>query len=305
MVGIISYIPETDKGKERIPIHQEQLRWLEDLATKVQDKFEVYRVESAWGATARSECASTLGIQSIPVGKHTCAVNRNYLLEYFYASDYDWLFLLDDDRIFYDHYQYHEWFNDLSTPAVLDLCKNGYLISCILPMYEPFKKVNYEWDNRETHWFMGRDPIHGSLQSCFVPNIKKYRDQVVYFDNETAAQMNEPPEDTMFQLDWVKAGGHCIRNRNLIGKEIGQSAGEKSMIYESLEQRREIEKGHELWFERYLKQLYPRNPRCWTRRGYNAQYNQEPRLIIPRSNRYVFEEKDLPRDVLKALKSEV
>ena len=43
MVGIISYMPETDRGKLRIPIHQEQLRWLEGLAGQVRDKFEVYR----------------------------------------------------------------------------------------------------------------------------------------------------------------------------------------------------------------------------------------------------------------------
>ena len=299
MVGIISYMPETDRGKARIPIHKEQLRWLESLADSVRDTLEVYRVESAWGPTAKAELTSTLPIRSIEVDKHTCAVNRNYLLEEFYASDYDWLFMLDDDRIFYEHYRYTDWFDDLSTPAVLDLCKQGYLISCILPMYEPFKKPNYEWANRETHWYMGKDPIHGSLQSCFVPNIKKYQNKTLYFDKDTAAQLNEPPEDTMFQLDWVKAGGRCIRNRYLIGKEIGQSAGEKSLIYNSLEDRRKIEEGHAAWFESYLKELYPRNPRCWTRRGYLAQYNPEVRLLIPRTNRYVFEENDLPRGVAK------
>lgn len=299
MVGIISYMPETDRGIERIPIHKEQLRWLESLASSVRDEFDVYRVESAWGPTAKKELTSTLPIKAIEVEKHTCAVNRNYLLDVFYNSDYDWLFMLDDDRVFYEHYRYSDWFDDLSSPAVLDLCKQGYLISCILPMYEPFKKVNYEWEHRETHWYMGKDPIHGSLQSCFVSNIKKYLSKEIYFDKETAAQLNEPPEDTMFQLDWVKAGGRCIRNRYLIGKEIGQSAGEKSLIYNTLEDRRKIEEGHAAWFESYLKELYPRNPRCWTRRGYLSQYNPEVRLLIPRTNHYVFEETDLPRGVAK------
>lgn len=300
MVGIITYIPETDRGKARIPIHRTQLSWLEELSTQVRDEFDVYRVESAWGPTAQQELTTSLSLKPIVVDKHTCAVNRNYLLEEFYASDYDWLFMLDDDRIFYDHYRYSDWFDDLSSPSVMELCKQGYMISCILPMYEPFKKVNYEWQWHETHWYMGKDPIKGSLQSCFIPNIKKYQGKEVFFDKETAAQLNEPPEDTMFQLDWIKSGGHCIRNRFLIGKEIGQSAGEKSMIYESLEQRRKIEEGHEIWFENYLKELYPRNPRCWTRRGFNAQYNQEFKTLIPRTNHYVFEDKDLPRDVLKA-----
>ncbi len=300
MVGIISYMPETDRGKLRIPIHQEQLRWLEGLATQVRDNFEVYRVESAWGPTAKAECGTTLDLKPIEVDKHTCAVNRNFLLEKFYNSDYDWLFLLDDDRVFYDHYRYPDWFDDLNTPAVLELCKQGYMISCILPMYEPFKKTNYEWPMRETHWFMGKDPIHGSLQAVFIPNIKKYQGKEIYFDKHTAAQLNEPPEDTMFQLDWIKAGGHCIRNRFLIGKEVGQSAGEKSLIYDNLEERRKIEEGHAAWFDSYLKQLYPKSPRCWTRRGFLAQHNPEVRLIIPRTNHYVFEEHDLPRGVAKS-----
>lgn len=300
MVGIISYMPETDRGKLRIPIHQEQLRWLEGLATQVRDNFEIYRVESAWGPTAKAECGTTLDLKPIEVDQHTCAVNRNFLLEKFYNSDYDWLFLLDDDRVFYDHYRYPDWFDDLNTPAVLELCKQGYMISCILPMYEPFKKTNYEWPMRETHWFMGKDPIHGSLQAVFIPNIKKYQGKEIYFDKHTAAQLNEPPEDTMFQLDWIKAGGHCIRNRFLIGKEVGQSAGEKSLIYDSLEERRKIEEGHAAWFDSYLKQLYPKSPRCWTRRGFLAQHNPEVRLIIPRTNHYVFEEHDLPRGVAKS-----
>lgn len=300
MVGIISYMPETDRGKLRIPIHQEQLRWLEGLAGQVRDKFEVYRVESAWGPTAKAECGSTLDLKPIEVGQHTCAVNRNFLLEQFYNSDYDWLFLLDDDRVFYDHYRYQDWFDDLSTPAVMELCKKGYMISCILPMYEPFKKTNYEWPMRETHWFMGKDPIHGSLQAVFIPNIKKHLGIELYFDKETAAQLNEPPEDTMFQLDWIKAGGHCIRNRFLIGKEVGQSAGEKSLIYTNLEERRKIEEGHAAWFDSYLKQLYPKSPRCWTRRGFLAQHNPEVRLVIPRTNHYVFEDHDLPRGVAKS-----
>lgn len=293
-------MPETDRGKSRIPIHKEQLRWLEQLSTQVRDDFEVYRVESAWGPTAKAELGTTLNLKPIEVEQHTCAVNRNFLLERFYNSDYDWLFLLDDDRVFYEHYRYADWFDDLATPAVIELCKQGYMISCILPMYEPYKKVNYEWPMRETHWFMGKDPIHGSLQSVFVPNIKKYQGKEIYFDKETAAQLNEPPEDTMFQLDWIKAGGHCIRNRYLIGKEVGQSAGEKSLIYDTLEDRRKIEEGHAAWFESYLKQLYPRNPRCWTRRGFLAQHNPEVRLSIPRTNHYVFEDNDLPKDVLKA-----
>ena len=304
MVGIISYMPETDAGKLRIPLHKEQLRWLEALAEKTECSFPVYRVESAWGPTAQQELQSTLPIQPIVVDRHTCAVNRNFLLEKFYESDYDWLFLLDDDRIFYDHYRYWEWFDDLSTPKVMELCKDGYLISCILPMYEPFKKVNYEWPNHETHWFFGKDPVKGSLQSCFIPNIKKHCGREVYFDKHTAAQLGEPPEDTMFQLDWIKAGGRCIRNRFLIAKEVGQSAGEKSLIYSSLEERRKIEEGHELWFTQYLKQLYPRSPGCWTRRGFIAARNPEFRGLIPRSKPYQFEMHDLPRDVVKELKKD-
>lgn len=296
MVGIISYMPETERGIARIPLHEAQLRWLEQLAEKIDVEFDVYRVQSDWGPTAKSRLTSTLPIIPIEVGQHTCAVNRNYLLEHFYTcTDYDWLFLLDDDRVYYDHYRYEDWFEDLSSPDVMQLCKDRYLISCLLPMYEPFKKGNYEWDKHEDHWYMDKDPVKGSLQACFIPNIHKYHGEEVYFDKHTAAQLNEPPEDTMFQLDWIKNGGRCIRNRYLIGKEVGQSAGECSLIYNNLEERRAIEAGHSAWFESYLKQLYPRNPDCWSRRSFLSRYNPKYTGLVKRTNPYVFEGNDLPR----------
>lgn len=301
MIGIISYIPETEKGKMRIPLHLKQLRWLEELSTKVRDSFEVYRVQSGWGDTANEQLTTTLDLKPIIVDKHTCAQNRNFLLEKFYESDYDWLFLLDDDRMFFDHYRPADWFDDLSsTRVMLNLCKSGYLVSCLLPMFEPYKKTNYAWELRETHWYFDKDLMHGSLQSCFIPNIKKYMNRTVFFDNETEAQLNEPPEDTKFQLDWIKAGGRCVRNRFLIGKEIGQSSGERSLIYDNLEYRREVEKSHAAWFSSYVKELFPRNPRVWTRKGFNSQYNPKPWFVIPRTNQpYVFTDGEIPREFRK------
>ena len=300
MVGIISYLPENERGLTRISLHREQLDWLEQLAPKVRDEFQVYRVESAWGPTADKELQTTLPLTPIRVGKQAPGANRNLLLKKLYESDYDWLFILDDDRVFYPHYRYQDWFDDLNTPAVLDLCKRGYIVSCILPMYEPFKKANYDWPFHETHWNMCKDPIKGSLQSCFIPNVKKYHGVEVYFDNDSYAQIDELPEDTKFQLDWIKAGFHCIRNKELIAKEVGQSSGELSSLYESLEHRRQVEEGHPAWFDAYLKELYPKNPSVWTRRSFLSRYNPEFRELIPRTNHYVFEDYDLPRNVLKA-----
>lgn len=299
MVGIISHIPDTERGLQRIPIHQQQLRWLEDLYETIP--FDLFRVESGWGERAKEECTTTIPHESIIVDKHPCGHNRNYLLERFYNSTYNWLFLLDDDRVFYDHYNYKDWFKSLDSSSVLELAQDGYLISCLLPMYEPFKKTNYEYPYRETHWFMDRDSLKGSLQSCFIPNIVKLNPlkfmKGIYFDNETSAQMGEAPEDVEFQIDWIKAGGRCIRNRNLIAKEIGQAGADKSMIYNSLEERREIEKGHDAWLRSYLQKIYPRRPQLWTRRAFNDRYNPKSIDLIPRTERYIFKDNDLPRNI--------
>lgn len=297
MVGTISHLPEDiDNIKKRCEIHAQQLRWLEEIRLD----FEYYRVEGAWGSTAKSICDTTLNLHSIETGKNPPGFNRNLLLDVLYNSDYDWLVCLDDDRRYYPIYNADAIFNDLSTPAFKKLASQGYMMLSLDPMVAPYKKLNYSWEYRETHWFMRRGSPSGFLQMCFIPNLVKFGYKPIYFNGETTCLQDDAPEDVQFQLDWLIAKHPIVQNRNLIMDEINQTQGNRSLIYKSLEVRTACHDAHAEWVKEYLKSKFPRTPKYWSKNTLNRLRNPRFTMLIPRGERYVYHDRDLPKEVLDA-----
>lgn len=294
MVGTISYLPPNNpRTPKRIGFHRQQLNWLESLGLD----FDYFRVESDWGCGGEYDClySTHLHLISLKVEKHPPGYNRNYLLDALYNSDKDWLVCLDDDRQLYPMYNGDSFFKDLSSPAMLDLAKQGYLITCTPPNFEPFKKDCCSWKYKETHWYMFRETPYGFLQICFIPNLVKFGYKPVYFNGETECLEGDPPEDVQFELDWLIAKHPIIRNKNLIMQEIGQTNADLSSIYDNLEHRRRCELTHKTWLQSYLKEKLPRKPDLWTRVELNKRMNPAFRKLIPRGEPYTFTGRDLPR----------
>lgn len=294
MVGSFSYMPDSLTNLEkRIRAHKEQLRWLESLGID----FEFYRVESAWGEVANSDSELKPNLRYKPIieGAHPCGCNRSILLDHFYETDYDWLVCLDDDRMLYPHYNPRNFFLDLGTEPFIQLAKEGSLIVCLDPIYMPFKKMNYEWEHHETHWRITHEVIHGCLQVSFIPNLKKYGYKPIFFDRVTRAQENEPPEDLKFEVDWLFENHPILKCTQLIMKEIGQTSGNGSTIYKDLEARRVVEATQGQWLTSYLKEKAPRNPELWDKKKMNSRKNPKFTRLVPRSERYIFKDTELPR----------
>lgn len=295
MVGTISYLPEGGKNTEkRVKIHRKQLDWLKDIRQTVE--FDYYRVESDWCDEAQTELRPEFRYHPLRTGAHYPGYNRNILLEIFYDSDYDWLVCLDDDRRLYPMYGGDDFFLELDKPPLLKMAKEGYLITCQPPDYEPFKKDNYAWEHKETHWYIVRETPYGFLQICFIPNLKKYGYKPIFFNAETACLEHDAPEDTQFEFDWLLAKHRIVRNRNLVMQEIGQTNADLSTIFRDEEHRHLCAKAHKEWANEYLKQKAPRNPEIQTRVGLNRRRNPNFTQLIPRSVPYTFTERDLPRD---------
>lgn len=293
MVGTISHLPEDmDRIKERAEIHAEQLRWLEGIGID----FDYYRVEGAWGNTAKSSCNTTLNLHSIETGKNPPGFNRNLLLKVLYESDYDWLVCLDDDRRFYPMFNADAIFQDLSTPAFKELAKKGYMMLSLDPMVMPFKKVNYSWEHHETHWYLTKGNPNGFLQICFIPNLVKYGYKPIYFNGETACLQGDAPEDVQFQIDWLIGRHPIILNHNLIMDEINQSNGSKSIIYKDNDFRKKCHESHGDWEKSYLKSKFPRNPALWSKSELNKRKNPVFNTLVPRGVKYVFHDRDLPKE---------
>lgn len=294
MVGCISYLPDTlDNCQVRCDIHKKQLEWLETLTAE----FPFYQVESDWGETAHRTCQTTLEVNHIVTGANPPGYNRNLLLQGLYASDYDWLVCLDDDRCFYQMYDADRIFNDLETPAFHRLASEGYLMLSLDPMVAPFKKTNYGWDHHETHWYIMKGSPNGFMQISFIPNLVKFGWSPIYFDGETKCTLDCVPEDVEFQLKWLLSRHPIIQNRNLIMNEIGQSNGNKSVIFPTVDYRRQCEKSHSAWETTYLKEKLPRNPNLWKKSALNRARNPQFTRLVPRSVPYVFTGRDLPKGV--------
>lgn len=301
MMGVISHLPDDlSRCEERCRIHKQQLDWVgklqNDFRSSISETFKFYQVEGAWGETARSICTAEFPVEHIETGRNYPGKNRNFLLDVLYKSDYDWLVCMDDDRRFYPMFNADTVFKDLSTPCFIELAKHGYMILCVDPMVAPFKKTNYAFPQKETHWFMAKGNPNGFLQICFIPNLVKYGYKPIYFNGDTACTLNAAPEDVQFQLDWLIAKHPIIRNNNLIMDEIGQSNGNKSVIFPSVEYRRECEASHNEWVTAYLKSRLPRNPDMWTKAGLNKKRNPVFNAPVPRGEYYEFTGRDLPKE---------
>lgn len=295
IVGSISYLPDgNDRTPKRIKFHAKQVEWLESLGLP----FRYYRVESAWGEQANQALGENkLNMTRLSTEAHPPGFNRNLLLEQLYASDADWLVCLDDDRQLYPMYGGDNFFADLGTPAVKQLAKDGYLITCTPPNFEPFKKDVCSWSYKETHWYMFRETPYGFLQICFIPNLVKFGHKPIWFNGETQCLEGDPPEDVQFELDWLIAKHPIVRNKNLIMQEIGQTNAGYSSIYRDLDHRRKCELTHKAWLEGYLKQRMPRKPDLWTRVALNRRMNPAFTRLIPRGKPYTFEGRDFPKSM--------
>lgn len=292
VVGIISYLsdklPNLD---ERIEIHTKQMSWLDTIDVE----FDIWRVESDWDKELTMfQHNQKHTLRRVSVGPHPPGHNRNVLLKAFYDSDYDWLVCMDDDRALYPMYNGDAFFGDLRTPKLIDLAKRGHLITCTPPTLEPFKKDNCAWAYKEDNWYFVKELPQGFIQICFIPNLRKYGMEPIYFDAETMAGIGEAPEDLKFQLDWLIAKHPMVRNKNLIMQEIGKANGASSTIYTTEEYRHACEASHKEWMARYLKESFPRNPKYWTKGGLSKR-NPAFMELVPRTEHYEFNGRDLPR----------
>jgi len=293
MIGTISYLPaNNERAQQRIAGYRKQLDWLESL----QIPFEYYRVESDWCDEAREQLHTSLNLHSIVTEQHPPGYNRNLLLNELYKSDYDWLMCLDDDRRIYPMFNGSEFIKDLSTPKLVDLARRGYLITCTSPYLLPFKKENYAWPYKEENWYLAKEDCFGFLQIVFIPNLVKYGYKPIYFNGETTCLEGDSPEDLQFQLDWILAKHPVIRNKNIIMEEIGQASGQLSTLYENEDHRQAVIKSQTEWLTNYLKTKSPRKPELWSRTGVNRRLNPPFKELVPRSTRYEFTGRDLPRD---------
>lgn len=195
MIGIISYLPRSEVRTKRFEACQFQIDWLHKLLPNEP----IIVIAQGYDDI---ECACDVDYIRFDRGIGAGQA-RNILLEKFYKSDYDWLFLCDDDTVAYDYYHYEDFIRELVYNE--HKFKEIDAVSAVEPEYHPYKKLNYADIANLTHYKFEPRELNSGSATSIIRNIKKFYDLEWYYPN-TDASKGEGREDIEALLDWLILG---------------------------------------------------------------------------------------------------
>jgi hypothetical protein len=294
MIGIISYLPNNELRAKRLQASRTQIEVLHKL-------FNEHKITIVAQNYADDDY---LNDDNIIYRRYSEGIGagaaRNVLLEEFYKSDYDWLFILDDDTIFYPYYNYEDFIYEIESNP--EKFRDVDAVSAVEPEYHPYKKLNYEDKANLTHYkFEPRDLNSGSATSI-LRNVKKYYDVEVYYPN-TDASKGEGCEDIEFHLDWLLKGFNWYTLDTLIRKSLCFS---QSSIFGTDAQARNDILAQDLAmivgkYKDYGLRLNDRGKVVW--KDFNIMHNKSHTVLyIPRYTIIEYDEHTTPKDKTTNLK---
>lgn len=196
MIGVISYLPDNELRTKRFEACCTQIEWLHKLFNN--EKIIVI----AQNYNDRECCCEGVDYiryeNGIGAGKA-----RNIILEKFYNSEEDWLFLADDDTIAYEYYHYENFIHEIMSNNIK--FQKIDAVSAVEPEYHPYKKLNYQDKANLTHYKFEPRELNSGSATSIIRNIRKYYNKEIYYPN-TDANKGEGREDIEFLLNWLLSG---------------------------------------------------------------------------------------------------
>lgn len=287
MVGVISYLPDSHLRPQRLQAAKTQLEWLHKILTNA-------KIVSVCQAYTDAECSD----ESVEYIRFDSGIGagkaRNIILEKFYSSDYDWLFLCDDDTIAYDYYNYENFFEEMSNN--IDKFKKLDAISAVEPEYHPYKKLNFEDKGNLTHYKFEPRELNSGSATSFIRNVKKYYGKELYYPN-TDANKGEGREDIEFLLQWLLSGFNWYTMDTWIRKSL---CFDKSSIFGDDTKARDKLLMHDLDVvcDKYKQYgLYRDTNGRITWGNFNKDFNKTEKLLyIIRKQSIEFDENTIPKE---------
>ena len=286
MIGVISYLPNNELRTQRLTAARTQLDWLHTLFTEPQ----ITVVAQAYND---SECDYE-GVNYIRYENGIGAGKaRNVILKMFYESDYDWLFLCDDDTILDNKYHYENFIEELSKNE--KKFSGIDAVSAIEPEYHPYKKLNYEDKGNLTHFKFEPRELNSGSATSFIRNIKKFYGKEIYFPN-IDANKGEGREDMEMLFSWLKAGLTWYNMDTMIRKSL---CFDKSSIFGADTKKRDkiLMKCLDSICERYAEDGISRGINGQiTWKNFNERYNESQKVLyIKRDKPIEFEDNVIPK----------
>lgn len=287
MIGVISYLPNTSVRNQRITACCKQIDWLHELFTDTK----IHVVAQNYDVSEYID-DNLIEYEKYPEGIGAGNA-RNKILEKFYNSDYDWLFLCDDDTTAYEYYSYQNFIHDIVNNP--DKFKGIDAVSAVEPEYHPYKKLNYEDKANLTHYKFEPRELNSGSATSIIRNIKKYYGKELYYPN-TDASKGEGREDMEFLIEWILQGFTWYTMNTWIRKSL---CFDKSSIFGDDTKARDKILMHDLDIvcEKYAKYGLYRNHRGkinWN--DFNKLYNKSERILyIKRECDIIFTENEIPK----------
>lgn len=287
IIGQISYLPNNELRTKRFEAARTQIEWLHKVLPNV-------KILSVCQSYTQDEC-DMLGSDmylsyDTPIGAGKA---RNKILEKFYNSDYDWLFLCDDDTILDDKYHYENFIEELSNNE--KKFSGIDAVSAIEPEYHPYKKLNYEDKGNLTHFKFEPRELNSGSATSFIRNIKKFYGKEIYFPN-IDANKGEGREDMEMLFSWLKAGLTWYNMDTMIRKSL---CFDKSSIFGADTKKRDkiLMKCLDSICERYAEDGISRGINGQiTWKNFNERYNKSQKVLyIKRDKPIEFEDNVIPK----------
>ena len=287
IIGQISYLPDNELRTKRFEAARTQIEWLHKVLPNV-------KILSVCQNYTQDEC-DMLGSDvylsyDTPIGAGKA---RNKILEKFYNSDYDWLFLCDDDTILDDKYHYENFIEELSNNE--KKFSGIDAVSAIEPEYHPYKKLNYEDKGNLTHFKFEPRELNSGSATSFIRNIKKFYGKEIYFPN-IDANKGEGREDMEMLFSWLKAGLTWYNMDTMIRKSL---CFDKSSIFGADTKKRDkiLMKCLDSICERYAEDGISRGINGQiTWKNFNERYNKSQKVLyIKRDKPIEFEDNVIPK----------
>ena len=287
MIGQISYLPNNELRTKRFEAARTQIEWLHKVLPNVKITSVLQNYTDAESDLIKSDDIISF---SNPIGAGKA---RNLILEKFYNSDYDWLFLCDDDTILDDKYHYENFIEELSNNE--KKFSGIDAVSAIEPEYHPYKKLNYEDKGNLTHFKFEPRELNSGSATSFIRNIKKFYGKEIYFPN-IDANKGEGREDMEMLFSWLKAGLTWYNMDTMIRKSL---CFDKSSIFGADTKKRDkiLMKCLDSICERYAEDGISRGINGQiTWKNFNEKYNKSQKVLyIKRDKPIEFEDNVIPK----------
>ena len=287
MIGQISYLPNNELRTKRFEAARTQIEWLHKVLPNVKITSVLQNYTDAESDLIKSDDIISF---SKPIGAGKA---RNLILEKFYNSDYDWLFLCDDDTILDDKYHYENFIEELSNNE--KKFSGIDAVSAIEPEYHPYKKLNYEDKGNLTHFKFEPRELNSGSATSFIRNIKKFYGKEIYFPNINANK-GEGREDMEMLFSWLKAGLTWYNMDTMIRKSL---CFDKSSIFGADTKKRDkiLMKCLDSICERYAEDGISRGINGQiTWKNFNERYNKSQKVLyIKRDKPIEFEDNVIPK----------